>query len=225
MFLRVVSPPVSWLLKMPMKIIIPTHQLLLTFSKMSLVIISLSNFTYSNPLHSAKNGLCSHALSFLDSRAIQLGKPCAFYGSLGVVASMCSITLLYPLHISVYQTLLISLGFLCSLSLWSALSEFNLKKLEYDVYTWERKREKWECDNFIEGERKEMIEIYQNKGLSREDAEKVIRTLSSNTELFVDLMMVEELGIMPIHNRVSSQVFGETPCSFLVCLSYRTVES
>ncbi|ELR21338.1 uncharacterized protein ACA1_182400 [Acanthamoeba castellanii str. Neff] len=53
----------------------------------------------------------------------------------------------------------------------------------------EREREKWECENYLEGEQKEMVELY--------DAETVIRLLSKNQELFLDIMMAEELGILP----------------------------
>jgi len=61
----------------------------------------------------------------------------------------------------------------------------------------EREREKWECDNFIEGEQKEMVELYVAKGMKKEDAETVIKLMSKYEELFIDVMMAEELGILP----------------------------
>jgi len=60
-----------------------------------------------------------------------------------------------------------------------------------------KKREIWECDNFIEGEQKEMIQLYISKGLSEVDAEAVINILSRNKAFFVDVMMKEELELMP----------------------------
>merc|ERR1711998_552745 len=59
----------------------------------------------------------------------------------------------------------------------------------------ERKREMWEMDNFPEGEKKEMVELYESKGISHEDAETVVNILSKDKNTFVDIMMVEELGI------------------------------
>ena len=68
-------------------------------------------------------------------------------------------------------------------------------ELEYAIS--ERKREMWETENYLEGEKLEMIEIYQGKGLSRQDATAIIEVMSKYKEVFVDAMMVDELGIQP----------------------------
>lgn len=70
-------------------------------------------------------------------------------------------------------------------------------KAETEVAKREREREKWELENFKEGEIKEMIEIYQGRGMSAEDAELVIRVCAKYEDLFVDMMLVDELGIEP----------------------------
>eukprot|EP01121_Diplochlamys_sp_Union-15-3_P023029 TRINITY_DN9_c0_g1_i2.p1 TRINITY_DN9_c0_g1~~TRINITY_DN9_c0_g1_i2.p1 ORF type:complete len:188 (-),score=37.85 TRINITY_DN9_c0_g1_i2:56-619(-) len=61
----------------------------------------------------------------------------------------------------------------------------------------EREREVWECDNFLEGEKDEMVELYVQKGLPEETAQRIVDILSSDKRVFVDVMMIEELGIMP----------------------------
>jgi len=61
----------------------------------------------------------------------------------------------------------------------------------------ERAREEWELDNNPQGEKDEMIEIYIEKGFSPSDAHSAIEILSSNKAFFVDLMLVQELGLMP----------------------------
>jgi len=98
-----------------------------------------------------------------------------------------------------------------------------LKKQEYAaLYNREKRREKWECDNYIEGEQKEMVELYKEKGLSHVDAEAVIRILSKDKSFFVDVMMKEELqmiqpdeSISPLQNALllffSHLLFGLTP--------------
>lgn len=65
------------------------------------------------------------------------------------------------------------------------------------LYEHEREREQWETVNYLEGEQKEMIELYMSKGLSKEDASIVIGILSKKTEFFVDIMMKEELELIP----------------------------
>jgi VIT1/CCC1 family predicted Fe2+/Mn2+ transporter len=68
---------------------------------------------------------------------------------------------------------------------------------ELDYNNAERKRERWEMDNHMEGEITEMVELYIAKGLSRTDSETIIHTLAKYEDAFLDHMMVEELGLMP----------------------------
>jgi len=70
-------------------------------------------------------------------------------------------------------------------------------KAEVEVAKRERERERWELENFKEGEIREMIEIYENRGMSKEDAEVVMRICAKYEPLFVDMMLVDELGIEP----------------------------
>jgi hypothetical protein len=69
-------------------------------------------------------------------------------------------------------------------------------KSENEYNAKEREREAWEVENYPEGEKKEMVEIYMEKGMSREDAEKMTEVLSRNKEAWISVMMVEELGII-----------------------------
>jgi VIT1/CCC1 family predicted Fe2+/Mn2+ transporter len=42
-----------------------------------------------------------------------------------------------------------------------------------------------------------MLELYEKKGLSTEDSKTIIDILSKNKKVWVDAMMVEELGMLP----------------------------
>lgn len=75
--------------------------------------------------------------------------------------------------------------------------DYLSSKAELDYAKTERARELWEYDNFPEGEKEEMVEIYMKNGFSEEKARKAIDILSTNKDFFVDHMMVHELGIMP----------------------------
>jgi hypothetical protein len=48
-----------------------------------------------------------------------------------------------------------------------------------------------ECENYIEGEQQEMIDLYVKRGLSRESATRLVEILSKDPKIFVDVMMVE----------------------------------
>lgn len=75
------------------------------------------------------------------------------------------------------------------------VGEFLSSKAENEWILSERRRENWEMENYPEGEIREMIDIYENRGMSREDATKVIETMSKYKDFFVDVMMAEELAL------------------------------
>mmetsp|Transcript_58420 Transcript_58420/g.137661 ORF Transcript_58420/g.137661 Transcript_58420/m.137661 type:complete len:276 (+) Transcript_58420:2-829(+) len=66
-----------------------------------------------------------------------------------------------------------------------------------EFYHRERQREEWETENYLEGEVAEMIELYSSRGLSAEEASTVVQIMSRNPRFFVDVMMLEELGLAP----------------------------
>ena len=59
----------------------------------------------------------------------------------------------------------------------------------------ERKREEWEFDNYPEGEIKEMVDLYEDRGLPREKAEIAVAIMAKYKEFFLDIMVTEELGL------------------------------
>ncbi|PWU96410.1 putative Vacuolar iron transporter 1 [Trypanosoma cruzi] len=60
----------------------------------------------------------------------------------------------------------------------------------------ERRREEWEVENAFDLEVDEMVQIYEAKGLSHEDATTIVNIISKDPKLFVDFMMTEELGLL-----------------------------
>lgn len=69
--------------------------------------------------------------------------------------------------------------------------------IEKDFEESERRREKWEWDNNPDGEKEEMYELFEKKGLSPKLSRKVIDIFAKDANLFLEVMMVEELGIKP----------------------------
>ena len=77
-----------------------------------------------------------------------------------------------------------------------ASGSFLSTKSEGEYYDRERQRELWEVENFPEGEKDELYEIYRQKGHSDEDARRLTEIVSSNKQHWIDAMMVDELGLM-----------------------------
>lgn len=70
-----------------------------------------------------------------------------------------------------------------------------------DVYESEREREYRHIEKAPTLEREEVIEIYQRKGFSGELLEKIVDTITANTDVWVALMMAEEHGLTPTNRR------------------------
>merc|ERR1711871_1486408 len=66
---------------------------------------------------------------------------------------------------------------------------------ENDHINHERSREEWEMETAPEAEIEEMIDLYVQRGMSKEDATGAITLMSKYKDFFVDVMMAEELGL------------------------------
>jgi vacuolar iron transporter family protein len=111
-----------------------------------------------------------------------------------------------------------------------AIGDYLSTKSENEYHNAEREREKWEVDNYPQGEKKEMVELYESKGIAKKDATSMVEIMSKYKEAWVDLMMVEELGIMqskesPVKNAVvtflSFCIFGFVPLlAYVLALNF-----
>lgn len=121
------------------------------------------------------------------------------YGGLdGIITTFSVVASVAGAQLSTSVVLILGFANLFADALSMGVGDAISSKAEMELNRSERAREKWECENFLEGERREMVELYHQKGLSLEDAETVVAILSKDTEFFVDIMMVEELNLMPL---------------------------
>ncbi|MFA5108264.1 MAG: VIT1/CCC1 transporter family protein [Candidatus Micrarchaeia archaeon] len=106
-----------------------------------------------------------------------------------------------------------------------AVGDYLSTKAENDYYDSERAREKWEADNYPDGEKREMVEIYEQKGIPKKDASSIMQILSRHKEAWVDVMMAEELELIknngsPAKNAavtfISFSIFGFIPLATYV---------
>jgi DNA damage-binding protein 1 len=114
------------------------------------------------------------------------------------------------------------------------LGDYLSEKAENEYVAREQDREEWEMDNFLEGELSEMADIYVSKGFSRPDAVLILNKMVQNKQFFLEHMMVEELGLMPVDPEanpgkkglvtfVSFMVFGSVPLVCYIAL-YNTMD-
>eukprot|EP01126_Amoeba_proteus_P055351 TRINITY_DN6860_c0_g1_i11.p1 TRINITY_DN6860_c0_g1~~TRINITY_DN6860_c0_g1_i11.p1 ORF type:complete len:214 (+),score=28.09 TRINITY_DN6860_c0_g1_i11:407-1048(+) len=93
--------------------------------------------------------------------------------------------------------LAITIAVLAPKALSSGLFDYVITKSETGYTKAEMKREIWEYENYPDGEKKEMVDIYVSKGLSKKDASDLVELLCRNENIFIGTMMAEELGLLP----------------------------
>lgn len=120
------------------------------------------------------------------------------YGGLdGIITTFAVVSGVAGASLGSGIVLILGLANLFADGLSMATGAYLSSKSEREYYDRERERELWEIEQFPEGERLEMVEIYKEKGYSAEDAQTLIDIHSQDEELWLDEMMVQELGMLP----------------------------
>lgn len=73
--------------------------------------------------------------------------------------------------------------------------EYLSSKAHRDYVLTEKRREQWEYKNYKEGEIKEMVILFHQRGMGLADAELVVKKMAEYEDFFIDLMVTEELGL------------------------------
>jgi VIT1/CCC1 family predicted Fe2+/Mn2+ transporter len=119
------------------------------------------------------------------------------YGGLdGIITTFAVVAGVAGASLSPAIVLILGFANLVADGISMAVGDYLSTKAEKEYEQAERKREQWEVEHYPEGEVKEMVELYMEKGFSKNDAELVTSVFSKNKKAWVDIMMVEELGIV-----------------------------
>jgi len=120
------------------------------------------------------------------------------YGGLdGTITTFAVIAGVAGASLSSGIVLIMGLANLLADGLSMSIGDYLSSKSETEYQATERAREAWEVDNYPEGEKRELVEIYKDRGMSKEDAQAVVEIIAKDKKSWVDTMMIEELGILP----------------------------
>lgn len=120
------------------------------------------------------------------------------YGGLdGLVSVFVSVAAVAGGQASITIVIVLGLAKLFAGAISMGVGDWMATAADVDQAATERKRETWEYDNYVEGEVEEMIELYVEKGLSEPTARRLFTIIAPHRKLFIDMMMVDELGILP----------------------------
>lgn len=126
-------------------------------------------------------------------------KSVVFGGLDGIITTFATVAAVAGSGLDIEVLILLGLANLIGDAISMGVGDFLSSKAETEHMWIERAREKWEYENYPEGEKQEMIDIYIKKGFDPEDAKLIIDTYTKKPEyadLFIDHMMTEELGFL-----------------------------
>jgi len=78
---------------------------------------------------------------------------------------------------------------------------YTSKVAEADFYQSELERERYEIEKLPDGEREEIRQLYKKYGFEGEMLEKIVTKITSNKDVWVNVMMHDELKLEPINRK------------------------
>lgn len=97
-----------------------------------------------------------------------------------------------------------------------AASNYSATRTEGQELEALRIREERHIDQYPDGEREEVRQIFAAKGLSGDDLERVVTVITADRTLWVNTMLADEYGVSP-HTRSAGMAAASTLAAFLLC--------
>ena len=130
-------------------------------------------------------------------RRIEAYLPEMVYGSIdGIVTTFAVVAGASGAGLGINVILILGVSNLVADGLSMSIGSFLSKKSEIDNYNKHVKIEEWEMDHLPEKERKEVEDIYRDKGFSGAELQMVVNRITANRAVWLDTMMKDELGMM-----------------------------
>eukprot|EP00056_Hartaetosiga_gracilis_P010872 m.162237 g.162237 ORF g.162237 m.162237 type:complete len:385 (-) comp13405_c2_seq1:1354-2508(-) len=131
------------------------------------------------------------------TEAGQYVKAAVFGGLDGIITTFAVVASVAGANLATGVVILMGFANLVADGISMGVGEYlsGLSEKQYTIS--ERNREEWEFDCNPDGERKEMIDLYLEKGFSQEEADTIMGIMCGHKDFFIDHMMVQELGLMP----------------------------
>jgi len=95
-------------------------------------------------------------------------------------------------------------------------SNYLSTKSDSELYDKELEREKQEIRDMPDVERQEIRDIYATKGFKGKDLERVVEVITSDEEVWLRVMMEEELGFGKVSNKNPMKAAGYTGLAFVL---------
>lgn len=141
-----------------------------------------------------------------------------FGGVDGIITSFAVVAAIAGAGYSTFYVVVIGVANLVADGISMGLGDYLSSSGEIEFAKQELEREMWEYDNYQDGEEAEMVEIFQARGMTYEDAVTVVSTTAKYKEVFCNEMMIHELSLMPPEDEESPVKKGlMTFIAFIIC--------
>ena len=140
--------------------------------------------------------LLSHKLAEKHKSGGNFLKSFVYGGMDGIITTFSIVTGVFGSSLGAKVVVILGVSNVIGDGLAMAFGDYLSSKAEIEFQQAEKARETWEVENNPEGEMMEMEELYIAKGIAEEDAKVLTQILSKNKQVWIDIMMVEELGII-----------------------------
>lgn len=123
-------------------------------------------------------------------------KAFVFGGLDGIVSTFALVASLGGANVEVKTLLAVGFAKVIADAFSMGFGEYTSARAELENSVRLRRREEWETKHFQDGEVKEMVELYMEKGVAKEDAVAILTRMVRYPAFFVEHMMVVEHGVM-----------------------------
>lgn len=139
----------------------------------------------------------------------------AVYGGLdGIITTFAVVAGVAGAGLSASIVIILGFANLLADGISMAVGDYLSTKAEEEYEDRERERHSKSLESQPEMGKKDMADIFKNKGMSKKDADKVVSVMSKYKKAWVDFMIVEQLCIVKTHE--SPVKLGLTTfCSFV----------
>jgi VIT1/CCC1 family predicted Fe2+/Mn2+ transporter len=138
------------------------------------------------------------------------------YGSIdGIVTTFAVVAGSAGADLSISVVLILGMANLFADGLSMSIGSYLSKKSERDNYKKHRRVEEWEIENMPDVERKEIEQIFREKGFDGEELNMVVNRITANKQVWLDTMMKDELGLT-LENKSPFKAGLSTLLSFVV---------
>ena len=142
--------------------------------------------------------------SYHDIKGSDVIKSIIFGGLDGLVTVFSIFCSSYAAHLDFKIIIILGFANLFGAAISMGHGDYFSEKTEQDYIMQQYEREQWEMNNYLDGEINEMKDIYiKQYNVKESDANTILNLMSRYNKLFLDHMMVLELGLMPPDNSIN----------------------